>query len=255
MIQCECTCVCCDTQVFLLPGAGQARDLACPSCGRPLQARAIRPFGDAAWEACDDPALLIQWRDARVTGRKKRLFAAACCRWAWGRLADARSRDAVAVAERFADGLATPQELTRAYERAAAAAAERAGNSWQDVAWAAATAASGDPHLATVVRALVPPRLGRGTEAAAHVASLFRDVLGNPWRPAAVDAAARAWDGGTAVQIAQRVYADQAFQDLPVLADALEEAGCTSDAILGHCRQQRHHVRGCWVLDAVLGQA
>src|SRR5262245_29895219 len=99
MIQCECVCTCCDTQVFLLPDAGDARALACPTCGRQLQARTLRPFAEADWLTCDDPGLLVQWPDARVTSRKRRLFACACCRWAWDRLADRRSRDAVEVAE------------------------------------------------------------------------------------------------------------------------------------------------------------
>ncbi|MCI0457068.1 MAG: hypothetical protein L0Z62_08820, partial [Gemmataceae bacterium] len=53
----------------------------------------------------------------------------------------------------------------------------------------------------------------------------------------------------------RQIYDEQAFQDLPVLADALEQAGCTSEDILNHCRQQKNHIRGCWLLDLVLGQS
>ena len=53
----------------------------------------------------------------------------------------------------------------------------------------------------------------------------------------------------------QRIYDDRRFQDLPILADALEEAGCTDPEILGHCRGPGEHVRGCWVVDLILGKA
>jgi hypothetical protein len=62
------------------------------------------------------------------------------------------------------------------------------------------------------------------------------------------------WEEGIVVKLAQSVYDERAFDRLPVLADALEEAGCTSEAILNHCRQPGPHVRGCWVVDLLLGK-
>ena len=61
-------------------------------------------------------------------------------------------------------------------------------------------------------------------------------------------------DSRTVVQLAQAIYDDRAFDRIPILADALEEAGCTEAAILGHCRQPGEHVRGCWVVDLLLGK-
>ncbi|QEL20874.1 hypothetical protein [Limnoglobus roseus] len=80
---------------------------------------------------------------------------------------------------------------------------------------------------------------------------LIHDVIGNPFRPVAFDPA---WLTTTAVGLAESIYADRAFDRLPILADALQDAGCEDGAILGHCRGDRVHARGCWVVDGVLGK-
>ena len=75
----------------------------------------------------------------------------------------------------------------------------------------------------------------------------------NPFRPIAFDPA---WRTDTAVALARGVYESQDFSAMPILADALQDAGCDSDAVLSHCRDpQGVHVRGCWVIDLVLGKA
>jgi hypothetical protein len=81
--------------------------------------------------------------------------------------------------------------------------------------------------------------------------NLIRDIFGNPFRPVAVDAR---WRTAAAVGLAASIYEDRAFDRLPILADALEEAGCDNDAILAHCRGDGPHVRGCWVVDLILGK-
>jgi hypothetical protein len=83
-------------------------------------------------------------------------------------------------------------------------------------------------------------------------AALLRDIFGNPFRPATLD---RAWLTSTVVALARGIYADRAFDRMPILADALQDAGCTSDDILAHCRGPGPHVRGCWVVDLALGKA
>lgn len=85
----------------------------------------------------------------------------------------------------------------------------------------------------------------------AAVAAIMRDIFGNRFRPATLDPA---WRTTTVVRFAQAVYDDCAFHQLPILADALEEGGCTDAAILGHCRGPGPHVRGCWVVDLLLGK-
>lgn len=70
----------------------------------------------------------------------------------------------------------------------------------------------------------------------------------------AVDSAWLTWNHGTVPAIARHVYDDRAFHDLPILADALEDAGCTDPEILGHCRADGAiHAKGCWVVDLVIG--
>jgi hypothetical protein len=61
--------------------------------------------------------------------------------------------------------------------------------------------------------------------------------------------------GNTVTQLAESIYTDRAFDRLPILADALEEAGCDNADILAHCRQGGEHARGCWVLDLLLGKS
>jgi hypothetical protein len=78
--------------------------------------------------------------------------------------------------------------------------------------------------------------------------------VGNPGRSVPIAASWLAWDGGTVPRLAQAIYAGRAFDRLPILADALEEAGCTDADLLGHCRGPGPHVRGCWVMDRLLGK-
>ena len=91
--------------------------------------------------------------------------------------------------------------------------------------------------------------LGQGDSA---LCGLLRDVFGPLlFRPVYVDAA---WLDSAVVKIARAVYEDRAFDRMPVLADALEEAGCQDAIILNHCREPGGHVRGCWIVDLLLGK-
>jgi hypothetical protein len=83
---------------------------------------------------------------------------------------------------------------------------------------------------------------------------LLRDVFGNPFRAVTIDPAWLAENGGTVVNLAQAIYDEGLIEDLPVLADALEEAGCRNADILKHCRGSGPHLRGCWALDLLLGK-
>jgi hypothetical protein len=94
---------------------------------------------------------------------------------------------------------------------------------------------------------------GRDAAEARH-ADLLREVFGNPFRPARVAPEWLRWRDGAAAKVARAVYAEGRFDDLPVLADALEDAGCTDAEILGHLRGPGPHTRGCWALDLVLGK-
>jgi hypothetical protein len=94
----------------------------------------------------------------------------------------------------------------------------------------------------------------RGDEEKQAHCDLIRDVFGNPFRPRpAVATAWLAWDGGTVPRLARAAYDERAFERLPVVADALEDAGCTDTDLLGHLRAATLHARGCWALDLLLG--
>ena len=81
--------------------------------------------------------------------------------------------------------------------------------------------------------------------------ALVRDIFGNPFRPVTADPS---WLTSTVVQLAGGIDAERAFDRLPILADALEDAGCDSADVLGHCRGPGPHARGCWVVDLLLGK-
>jgi hypothetical protein len=81
---------------------------------------------------------------------------------------------------------------------------------------------------------------------------LLRDIFGNPFHPASINPS---WLTSTVVALAEGIYQDRAFDRMPILADALQDAGCDNEDILNHCLQPGEHVRGCWALDLILGKA
>jgi hypothetical protein len=101
-----------------------------------------------------------------------------------------------------------------------------------------------------VAQAKNRPEKERGIQAA-----FLHDLFGALLHRVGLDLSWLAWNNGIVVKIAQGIYDDRAFDRLPILADALEEAGCTNADILNHCRQPGEHVRGCWVVDLLLGKS
>src|SRR5262249_49758118 len=85
-------------------------------------------------------------------------------------------------------------------------------------------------------------------------ADILREIFGNPFRPPAIDPAWLRWNDGTVPRLARVIYDERSFETLPVLADALEDAGCPDVALLQHCRSGAGHFRGCWAIDAILGK-
>ncbi len=92
-------------------------------------------------------------------------------------------------------------------------------------------------------------------EQVAAQVELLREVVGNPFRPATVEPAWRTWMFGTVPKLAATIYEDRKYKNLPILADALEEAGGATAEMLNHCRSGGDHVRGCGVVDLLLGKA
>jgi hypothetical protein len=205
---------------------------------------------EADWLGGGDLVALVKHLRGRASERKLRLFACACCRRLWHLLGDARSRAAVEMAERYADGLATEVELAAVHVEAGAAVPAQPA-SWSAASHAAylafVTAAAHAPYAARQVAGGVPWGAGARRE-------LLREVIGNPFRPARLDPAWLCWDAGTVRRLALGIYEERAFERLPVLGDALEEAGCADETLLAHCRGGALHVRGCWLVDLLLGK-
>jgi hypothetical protein len=229
--------------------------------------------------AANDPRALLAGLNGRpVSDRKWRLFAVACARQVW-HLLTPEARRVLEMVEAVADGRGGPEQLFQAAykvtcKRAPGGPSEPAAKAHQQAAsavrvgtateagfagaeaWKAAAKA-----LAWQAAAKVPPwQFVRPTwdaaEKAAHAAQcdLLRDVFFPLLHSVRFRPAWRAWHGGAAVKIAREIYDRRRFEELPVLADALEEAGCDERALLDHCRGGGPHVRGCWALDLVLGQ-
>jgi hypothetical protein len=257
---------------LVVPSALAGSNVRCPNCSARVRVHSARPAKKAPSEAdwLGDAAAMMECLDGRASERRVCLFAAACYRRIWEILPEGR-RGAVDVLERFAEALASPEEL----DAAGAALSELAwdwpvtralggGEVWlawwaaNQANWLAARAAAGSQLSGTQV--VIPWAVQRSTarKALAHAA---RCIFGNPFRPAAFDPAWRTWNGGAAVDLARAAY--QARQ-LPagtldgdrfaILADALEEAGCADAQILGHCRDRGPHYQGCYVVDLVLGR-
>jgi hypothetical protein len=214
-------------------------------------------------------------------GRKLRLFAVACCRRVDECLI-AETRSLLEIAERVAEGTADERERRVRRDEALRAGwhpdpitRSARGPAKAAVAWALARrpeeAALYAAHYALnsavalaanwkeePVGNTPQERLANWEARKARVrqvqADLLRDLFGNPFRPCAVDPFWLMWNGGTVPKLAQAIYEDRRFSDLPILADALEEAGCTDNDILNHCRQPGEHVLGCLTVDLLLGK-
>lgn len=235
------------------------------------------------WRTCNDPKPMLRLLRGKARHRKLRLLACACCRRVWD-LLSAESRQAVLVAERVADGLASADELRSASHHATRpardAAAKRISNFPGAAGKAAAALVGSDAYsrvyaaygdqlrqdapqqaareLVLSVKAAQDPRdayLEAEANEAAEQAALVRDLFGDPCRAMpTTDPSWLAWNDGTLRKLAQAIYDERAFNRMPVLADALEEAGCTNQDILSHCRGAGQHARGCWVIDLLLGR-
>ncbi len=130
----------------------------------------------------------------------------------------------------------------RAYDEA------RAHGASHEAAWDAGDAARFGPAEAAAKAARAA--------AEAEVCRLLREFFGNPFRPApAIDPSWLAWNGRLVSRLAHDAYDRRRFEELPVLADALEEAGCDEADLLGHLRGPGPHARGCWALDLLLGKS
>jgi hypothetical protein len=224
------------------------------------------------WLSATDPDPLLEFLPGRgaVSERKLRLFACGCCRLVFNPFSGAFAERVVRAAERFADG-GLPRAVLDRVHAAALAGAPPATAYQAHVAQAVAHAAGPDirataglaAEAAAYAAADLPAEGGRpaarrpgggyaeyAAERAAQ-ADLLRDVFGNPFRPARLDPA---WRTSAVLGLAHQMYAADDYGIAPVLADALQDAGCPDEEITAHLRGPAAHVRGCWVIDLLLGK-
>ena len=210
------------------------------------------------------------WAVLKTTSnRKLRLLACACCRSIWHLILDPRSQQAVATAELYADGHVARREL-HARELLASAAREDFVGSLPDgtdfahdprhsALWAVECAARINKKWTrwatdSVVGAQClerPDAEPTSFVEGPSTADLARDIFGNPFRPVEIDPR---WLTSNVVDLSRFIYDERAFDRMPILADALMDAGCDSEEIIHHCRGDGPHVRGCWVVDLLLGK-
>jgi hypothetical protein len=184
----------------------------------------------ARWWSCTDLRQLMRAVQHRLSPRKAQLIACAFCRHVWRSGKDRRGRRALEAAELHADGLVSAAYL-----------------------WSAAAEARGLPALvARDVRGALA--LAARHAEPQELCDLVREVLGDPLHPPVCDPAWLRWSDGCVEKMVRTIFRGQRFAELPILADALEEAGCDNAAMLAHCRQARPHARGCWVVDALLAR-
>jgi hypothetical protein len=245
-------------------------------------------MADATWQTSGDPQKMLGWlrelgRVTRTKGgrRKLRLFACACCRRLWDHLPNDACRRAVEINERYADGLADKAEvaavrealwsevegLTRRVPLAAPDEQQRLITTshlteavfyaLQDEAWMAAKTCYWAADSAAVLASGAGPDVSAWAKALPverrAQCDLLRDIFSNPFKLPAVQPAWLKWNHRTIPGIARGIYDDRAFDRLGILADALEDAGCTDAVILNHCREPGTHVRGCWLIDLLMG--
>lgn len=240
---------------------------------------------ESEWQASNDPQMMLSHlRDAGVTDRKMRLFACACCRRVWDQFPDRSNQDLVVAVEDYPDATFDHPVIHAAAVASSACEGECSGVPAYWVAkylgrgfykfTAAMSAAivaakamalgergyrrrveealywaeSRDEVPATSVGLPRPVPDSVGAEAAAQ-AGLLRCVFGSPFSPAQFQTA---WRTEAVLLLAREAYQSRDFSAMPVLADALEEAGCTDETVLSHCRSPGVHARGCHVVDFVL---
>lgn len=213
------------------------------------------------WFDCTELQTMLEWLKGRAGNRKMRLFGCACCRRAWHLLTDDRSRAAVEACEAFADGRIDQAALRRAHQ-AAHDAVEANVETWLDENLtpfdAVRTNAEEEAYEAADLAADTLRNsvfADRREEEEREQIALLRDIFGNPFRSLKRPSDGPFLPDGSIDRIARTIYERSAFDLLPILGDALEEAGVTDTEILHHCRQSGKHVRGCWVVDLILGNS
>ncbi len=237
------------------------------------------------WLTCADPEAMIRFLEGKATGRKWRLVAFACVqRVVTERRLQAeigsrepRWKAIIKLVEEFIEGHASRVDLAGMHESCRLGVlsflTEPPSVAGSYMAWRTSVEAAfvsswtipnyetgPQPNRFYRARTEAPRERRKATERRAQC-DLFRCVFGHLfWQDSilddtVLDPAILQWNDGTVRRIAQAIYDQRAFDHMPILADALEDAGCDNADILNHCRNGGEHVRGCWVIDLLLGKS
>ena len=207
---------------------------------------------EGEWLAATDVEPLLRWAVPRGTRRQLRLYLCGGCRAIWHLLHDPASRQAVEVAERRTDGVAGLDEVDPAWKRAERPIFEAERRAGPVHRYVPAMFAQDTLHDFDHFPGPLGPDFSRAAAVDWPGRWLVDCVYGNPFRPPTI---APGWRTPTILAIAEGVYADRAFDRLPVLAGALDDAGCDAPDLLAHLRGPGPHARGCWALDRLLDMA
>jgi hypothetical protein len=210
------------------------------------------------WLACSDPQLMQRFlrRTGAGSERKFRRFACACCRRIWDQFPDPRNRDLVVAVEDYPEHTSGDREI---YDPGVASSAREHEFGLNPAHWVAKYLGRGfykmsaaDSAVEVVMRVQSVADAGGGRDVEAQTqAGLVREVFGNPFRSVLFSSD---WRTETAVLLARQMYNSRDFSAMPILADALQDAGCESEELLNHLRGPGPHARGCWAVDLVLGK-
>jgi hypothetical protein len=216
---------------------------------------------EAEWLTCADPFSMLAFQRDRASERKMRLFGVGCCRRLRRGKLSAEERKGIEIAESYADGGLTVDDLS--YANGQLSDDIRDGpvhcfmsvGLWSYLGYGVSEVAKsvGEEVNKRRFRWLLDRNAGKTAERSELMsfAHLLRCVVGNPFRSTAIDPS---WLTSTVLALSSQMYASRDFYPMPILADALQDAGCDNEDILSHCRLPGEHVRGCWVVDLLTGR-
>ncbi|VTR92139.1 Uncharacterized protein OS=uncultured bacterium PE=4 SV=1 [Gemmata massiliana] len=209
---------------------------------------------EAEWLACKDPATILEFLDGKASDRKLRLFAVACCRYFFfdPHGGDIQAEDFILDPTGwFVDGVfgEREREIAEAQARDLHGYGFYAANK-REALIAVASAAFSVLRVWWALEHFSESQGCYGDELHVKGCEYLRCVF-NPFRPVPV---VSSWLTSTVLTLAEGIYQEHAFDRMPILADALQDAGCDSDGLLNHLRSDGPHVRGCWVVDTLLGK-
>jgi hypothetical protein len=224
---------------------------------------------EAEWLACADPETLLDFLRDRTTERKFRLFAVSAIWQLMMSFGDNETKKVVEVVSQAAEGAFNRSELRDEREKIGTWSYPSVPASLTSdyVTRAAGLGLETDPLRAVLMMVSAVTHLEAELltkkpsdpasrdlvrlQCSCRLISQINDIFGNPFRSTGIK---RDWRTSTVLALTQGIHTDRVFDRLAILADALQDAGCENEDILNHCRSESVHVRGCWVIDLILGK-